>query len=81
MLSKTESIHMIYSDMLNKIKMEYKMNKEKPTYSTIQNTSYLLKNTWITDKRVILTIIAQMILAVAISTVWIFLPATVVERI
>ncbi|MCL1986627.1 MAG: ABC transporter ATP-binding protein/permease [Firmicutes bacterium] len=54
---------------------------KKPTYTTYQNTTYLLKSAWRWNKPTILLIIAQMTIIVAISTVWIFLPATVVERI
>jgi len=55
--------------------------KEKPLYSTWQNTSYVIKNAWARDKIVLWVIILQIIVAVALSTVGIFLPATVVERI
>ncbi|MCL2015895.1 MAG: ABC transporter ATP-binding protein/permease [Defluviitaleaceae bacterium] len=57
------------------------MTKKKPTYTTYQNTAHLLKTAWYWDKRIVLIIAAQIFFTVAISTVWIFLPATVVERI
>jgi len=55
--------------------------KEKPTYSTWQNTAYVVRNAWQRDKIVLWVIIAQILITVALSTVGIFLPATVVERI
>ena len=55
--------------------------KEKPLYSIWQNTAYVINNAWARDKIVLWVIIAQIILAVALSTVGIFLPATVVGRI
>jgi len=55
--------------------------KEKPMYSTWQNTTYVIKNAWERDKIVLWVIVVQIIVAVALSTVGIFLPATVVERI
>ena len=59
-----------------------KNNKsEKPTYNIWQNSAYVLKGAWDNDKIVLWVIIAQVILAVTISTVGIFLPATVVEQI
>jgi len=57
------------------------VKKEKPLYTTWQNTRYVLHATWQRDKIVIWVILTQILLTVAISTVGIFLPATVVERI
>ena len=58
-----------------------KMKKEKPLYSVWQNSAYVLGGAWANDKIVIWVIIAQIILAVSIATVGIFLPAVVVEQI
>ncbi|MCL2360743.1 MAG: ABC transporter ATP-binding protein/permease [Defluviitaleaceae bacterium] len=58
-----------------------KKQKEKPIYSTGQNTAYILRNTWAKDSKMIWMITAQIILTVAIATTAIFLPATVVEQI
>ncbi|MCL1845204.1 MAG: ABC transporter ATP-binding protein/permease [Defluviitaleaceae bacterium] len=58
-----------------------KSKKEKPSFSTWQNTVYVLKSNWAQDKRVVLAVPAEIILAVAIATVWVFLPATVVGLI
>ena len=55
--------------------------KEKPAYSTLQNTAYVIKNAWQRDKIVLWVILVQIFLTVALSTVGIFLPAAVVERI
>jgi len=55
--------------------------KEKPIYTTRQNTAYVLKTAWARDKWVLWAIVVQIILAVAIATAAIFLPATVVEQI
>jgi len=55
--------------------------KEKPTYSVWQNSAYIIGRAWRLDKIVILTILAQIVVTVAISTVAIFLPAVVVEQI
>ena len=57
------------------------MKKEKPTYSTWQNTAFVLGMAWKNDKIVPLTIVAEIIMAVAIATLGIFLPAVVVEQI
>ena len=55
--------------------------KEKPTYSTWQNSIYVLSQAWVRDSSVVWVIAIQIILAVAISVVTIFLPATVVQQI
>ncbi|MCL2189838.1 MAG: ABC transporter ATP-binding protein/permease [Defluviitaleaceae bacterium] len=55
--------------------------KEKPAYSVWQNTRYMTAHAWRWDKGVLFIIAAQIFLAVAIATVAIFLPATVVEQI
>ena len=57
------------------------MKKEKPIYSTWQNTVHVISTAWTRDKIVLWVILAQILLAVALSTVGIFLPATVVGRI
>jgi len=57
-----------------------KENK-KPTYSVWQNTCFVVKQAWARDKIVLFVIAAQIFLTVAIATVGIFLPATVVEQI
>ena len=57
------------------------MKNEKPTYNMWQNSAYIIKTAWQRDKIVLWVIITQIILAVAISTTGIFLPAMVVERI
>jgi ATP-binding cassette subfamily B protein len=58
-----------------------KKKKEKPTYTVWQNTRYIFTQAWQRDKIVLYIIAAQIFLAVAVSTVAIFLPATVVEQI
>ena len=58
-----------------------KKKKEKPIYTVRQNSAYVLKTAWVRDKLAVLGIIAQIILAVALATAAIFLPATVVEQI
>ena len=58
-----------------------KKPKEKPSYTTAQNTIYIIKHAWAIDKKALFEITAQIILAVAIATTAIFLPATVVEQI
>ena len=55
--------------------------KEKAKYSVWQNSAYVLKNAWLRDKVVLRVIVMQILLAVTISTVSIFMPATVVEQI
>ena len=55
--------------------------KQKPLYTTWQNTVYVISTAWQRDKIVLWVIITQILLAVALSTVGIFLPATVVARI
>ena len=58
-----------------------KAKKEKPTYNVWQNSVFILGNAWTVDKIAVFVIITQIILAVSIATVGIFLPATVVEQI
>jgi len=58
-----------------------KKKTEKPIYSTWQNTAYILKTAWARDKKMLWLIAMQIVLAVAIATTAIFLPATVVEQI
>jgi len=55
--------------------------KPKEKYNTWQNSVYVLRNAWARDKIVVWVILLQIFLAVAVSTVGIFMPATVVERI
>ncbi|MCL2527038.1 MAG: ABC transporter ATP-binding protein/permease [Defluviitaleaceae bacterium] len=55
--------------------------KEKPIYTTRQNTAYVIKTSWARDKWVLCAIVIQIMLVVAIATAAIFLPATVVEQI
>jgi len=55
--------------------------KQKPLYSTWQNTVHVIITAWTRDKIVLWVIITQILIAVALSTVGIFLPATVVGRI
>jgi len=58
-----------------------KKQKEKPLYTVRQNSVYVLTKAWARDKWAVWSIIAQIILAVALATTAIFLPATVVEQI
>jgi ATP-binding cassette subfamily B protein len=58
-----------------------KTKKEKPAYNVFQITAFVIRQAWQRDKIVLFVISAQILLAVAISTVAIFLPATVVEQI
>ena len=58
-----------------------KKKKEKPLYTVRQNCAYVLSTAWNRDKWVVWAIAAQIILAVALATTAIFLPATVVEQI
>ena len=55
--------------------------KPKEKYNTWQNSVYVLRNAWARDKIVVWVILLQIFLAVSVSTVGIFMPATVVERI
>ena len=55
--------------------------KEKLTYSTWQNSVYVLSQAWERDRSVVLVILVQIVLAVAIAVAAIFLPAVVVEQI
>lgn len=55
--------------------------KEKPIYSTLQNTSYVLNLAWSRNKLSILTMLIQSILVPAIPAVAMFLPMTVVALI
>ena len=61
--------------------MKKMKTKEKPTYNVWQNSVFILGNAWTYDKIAVLVIIVQIILAVSIATVGIFLPAMVVEQI
>jgi len=58
-----------------------KKAKEKPLYNVGQNTAYVLGKAWERDRQVIVVIAVQIILAVAISTVSIFMPRAVVAQI
>ncbi|MCL2572116.1 MAG: ABC transporter ATP-binding protein/permease [Defluviitaleaceae bacterium] len=55
--------------------------KEKPMFTVRQNSAYVIKKVWDRDRYVLWLILVQIILAVALATVAIFLPATVVEQI
>lgn len=55
--------------------------KEKPKYNAWQNSAYVIKITWVRDKVLLFIILAQIILSVSSSTLWIFLPKSVVEQI
>ena len=58
-----------------------KKQKEKPLYTVRQNSAYVIKKAWERDKWALWAIVAQIVLAVALATAGIFLPATVVELI
>lgn len=61
--------------------MEEVKKNEKPKYNIGQNCAYVIKTAWIRDKSVLFVILAQIFLSVAISTVALFLPKTVVQQI
>lgn len=61
--------------------MKKKITKEKPKYNIMQNTAYVIKSAWKRDKTVLFVILAQIFLAIAISTIALFLPKTVVKQI
>jgi len=55
--------------------------KEKPSYTLWQNSIFAMKYAWARDKKVIGVILLQILTTVGISTLGIFLPATVVGLI
>ncbi len=55
--------------------------KEKPRYNVWQNTKYVFKNAWVEDKIVLYVILVQIFLTVALSTITLFLPKTVIAQI
>lgn len=58
-----------------------KVKKEKPKYNALQNSLYVIKGMWVRDKSFLFIILTHIILTVAVSTIGIFLPKTVVEQI
>ncbi len=58
-----------------------KKEKEKPKYNVWQNTKYVFHNAWVKDKVVLLIILVQIFLTVALSTVTLFLPKTIIAQI
>ena len=58
-----------------------KTKKEKPLYTVWQNSAYIVKRALKRDKWALWQLLTQSILAVALATTAIFLPATVVEQI
>ncbi len=58
-----------------------KKTKIKPKYNVYENTMYVLKNTWISDKIVLFVILTQIVLTVSLSLLALFLPKTVIAQI
>ncbi len=58
-----------------------KEKKEKPQYSLWQNTKYIAKLAWERDKVVLMIMPIQVILSVAVSLLYLYLPKTVIAQI
>jgi len=58
-----------------------KQAREKPKYNVWQNFVYIVNIAWAREKSVLLVILAQIFLTVAVSTVTMYLPKTVVAQI
>ncbi len=60
---------------------EIKEVKEKPKYNLWQNTQYIMKSAWKRDKVVLLVMPVQIVLSIAISLLYLYLPKTVIAEI
>ncbi len=61
--------------------MKPKEKKQKPTYNVWQNTVYVMKNAWQTDKPMVIRMMVVIIASVAASLVQLYLPKTVVQLV
>ncbi len=55
--------------------------QEKPKYNLWQNTMYIMKSAWKRDKIVLFIMPVQVVLSVAISLLYLYLPKTVIAQI
>ncbi len=72
---------LIFEVVIGGGEMETKNKKEKPKYNMWQNSVFVLKTAWERDKVVLFVVLAQIFLIVALSTIALFLPKTVIAQI